>query len=319
MQLSRNAQSADGAAPALPAAQPLPKFGGQPILKSPNSDLVIAGSTLPPGSQATVAGHTVSNGASHVVIDRKTHALQPPTAPSPWPAPAVTAVGDPITSIGGQPILQNTNSDLIIGGSTLPPGSQATVVGHAISNDATKVVVDGKTQILQPPTAPSLVPAPAVAAPKQPLPSIGGQPILQAANSDLIVAGNTVPAGSEAVVVGHTVLNGASNVVIDSSTYALQPPSIITPAPALPSVEGHQVVQNSNSVLVVAGSTIAPGHQAIMAGHTVSNTASHMVLDSNTQTLPPLPVAPPLLSNNQIVQASNGALKLGDQTILPGS
>ena len=305
-------------APIIPVAQPLPSISNQPILQNTNSDLIIGGSTtLAPGSQTTLEGHAISNGGSSVVVDGNTQALQTPAAPSSQPAPAVVVAGQSAPSIGGHPILQDTNSNLVVGGSTtLAPGSQTIVAGQTVSNGASNVVVDGNTQALQPPAEPSQVAAPAIVAPSQPPPHVGGQPILQNANSQLIVAGTTVPPNSQTVVAGHTVLNGASKVVIDGNTQVLQPQPTITPVPALPSVGGQAIVQNPNSDLIVRGSTIPSGSQAVVAGHTVSNGGSNVVVDGNTQALPVPTAAVPM---NQIVQVSNGNLQVGGQIIAPGS
>ena len=305
-------------APVMPAAQPLPSINNQPILQNTNSDLIIGGSTtLAPGSQTTLEGHAISNGGSSVVVDGHTQVLLTPAAPSSQPAPAVVAAGQPAPSIGGRPILQDGNSNLIVGGSTtLAPGSQTVVAGHTVSNGASHVVVDGNTQALQPPAEPSQVPAPAVVAPSQPPPLVGGQPILQNANSELIVAGITVPPNSQTVVAGHTVSNGANAVVIDGNTQVLQPQPTITPAPALPSVGGQAIVQNLNSDLIVGGSTIPSGSQAVVAGPTVSNGGVNVVVDGNTHAPPAPTAAAPM---DQIVQVSNGNLQVGGQIIAPGS
>ena len=296
-------------APAVVAAgQPAPSIGGQPILQDGNSNLIVGGSTtLAPGSQTIVAGQTVSNGASNVVVDGSTQALQSPAEPSQIAAPAIVAPSQPPPQVGGQPILQNANSELIIAGVTVPPNSQTIVAGHTVSNGANMVVIDGNTQGLQP--RPTIAPAPAP-------PSVGGQPIIQNPNSDLVVGGSTIASGSQAVVAGHTVFNGGSNVVVDGNTQALQPQPTTAPAPPPPSVGGQAIVQNPNSDLVVGGSTIAPGSQAVVAGHTVSNGGNNVVLDGNTQALPAPTVAAPI---GQIVQISNGNLQVGGQSIAPGS
>ena len=302
----------------MPIAQSLPSINNQPILQNNNSDLIIGGSTtLAPGSETTVEGHTISNGGSSVVVDDNTQALQSPAVPSPQPAPAVVAAAQPAPSIGGQPILQDGNSNLIVGGSTtLAPGSQTIVAGQTVSNGASNVVVDGNTQALQPPAEPSQIAAPAIVAPSQPPPQVGDQPILQNANSALIVAGVTVPPNSQTVVAGHTVSNGANMVVIDGNTQSLQPQPTIAPAPAPPSVGGQPIVQNANSDLVVGGSTIPSGSQAVVAGHTLSNGGNSVVVDGNTQALPAPTVATPIA---QIVQVSNGNLQVGGQIIAPGN
>ena len=215
-----------------------------------------------------------------------------------------------LPSVEGHQIVQNSHGDLVVVGSSIAPGHQVIVAGHTISNGVGNVVVDSSTYALQPPSMLTSAPS---------LPSVEGHQVIQNLQGDLVVAGSSIAPGRQVIVAGHTISNGVSSMVIDSSTYALQPPSTITSAPALPSVEGHQVVQNPNGDVVVAGSTIAPGHHVIVAGHTISNAADHIAVDGNSQALPPLPGPSPPLSDNQVVQVSDGHLQVGGQTLALGS
>ncbi|KAL2036767.1 hypothetical protein N7G274_010491 [Stereocaulon virgatum] len=302
---SRNTQSADGNTPAHSAAQPLPLISGQPILRKANNDLIVAGNTVPAGSQAVIADHTISNGANNVMVDSSTYTLQPPSLITSVPA---------LPSVEGHQVFQIPNGDVVVAGSTIAPGNQVNVAGHTISNDASNMVIDSSTYALQPPSLITSVPA---------LPSVEGHQVFQIPNGDVVVAGSTIAPGNQVNVAGHTISNGASNMVIDSSTYALQPPSLITSVPALPSVEGHQVFQIPNGDVVVAGSTIAPGHQVNVAGHTISNGASNMVIDSSTYALQPPSLitsvpALPSVEGHQVFQIPNGDVVVAGSTIAPG-
>ena len=301
------APSSQPAPAVVVAGQPAPSIGGKPILQDGNSNLIVGGSTtLAPGSQTIVAGQTVSNGASNVVIDGGTQALQPPAEPSQVAAPAIVAPSQPPPQVGGQPILQNANSELIVAGVTVPPNSQTVVAGHTVSNGASKVVIDGNTQVLQP--QPIIAPAPAPA-----LPSVGGQAIVQNANSDLVVGGSTIPSGSRAVVAGHTVSNGGNNVVVDGNTQALPAPT------AAPPID--QIVQVLNGNLQVGGQIIAPGSQATVSGHVVKfANPTQVVVDGTTNAIAPITSQIPLIVGGQTAyQAPGGGLIVGTSTIAPGS
>lgn len=124
-----------------PTATPL-EIADRPILKAANGDLVIAGSTVPQGSAASLFGHAISVGFDNVVLDGTTRAFGPVTArPFQTPAPL---------EIANQPVMKAANGGLVIAGTTIPPGVQTSLFGHAISvatgNDV--VVDDGKTLTL---------------------------------------------------------------------------------------------------------------------------------------------------------------------------
>lgn len=121
-----------------PTATPL-EIANRPVLKAANGDLVIAGSTVPQGSATSLLGHAISVGSDNVVLDGTTRAFGPVTAhPLQTPAPL---------EIANQSVMKAANGGLVIAGTTIPPGVQTSLFGHAISvgtgNDV--VVDDGKT------------------------------------------------------------------------------------------------------------------------------------------------------------------------------
>lgn len=198
---------------ALPVsvASPLPAVGGQQLQKGPNGNIIIPGATTltPGGAAATISGTVVSvasNGAS-VVVGASTIPL------------ALTANALPSITFGGSTITANSQSQLVIAGQTLSPGSAITVSGTAISlaPGASGVVIGGSTFSLSPPAT------------AKPLPSItfGGSTITENSLSQFVVAGQTLSPGS-AITVSGTVISlapGASSIVVGGSTAVIATPT----------------------------------------------------------------------------------------------
>ena len=278
----------------LVAAIPSVSVGGQPVFQHPNSNIVVAGSTILPGSTAQIAGHSVSNGVNSVVVDGNTRQIPSMTA----------AAAPPLPTVAGQTI-QHQGSNLVVAGQTIAPGQQGSVAGHAIVNNGNAVVVDGSSQALQP------TPAPAA------LPSINDQPIQTAPNGNLVVAGSTVAPGSQAVIQGHTLANQGSNFVLDGSTGSSQPSS----APQnLPIVDGQPVQKQQDGNLVIGGSiTVPPGVHTNIAGQQISNGPSQIEVNGQAFAAVPAQTAAPLITDGGIVHVTNGDLEVGSQTLAPGS
>ena len=122
----------------LETSAPL-EIANMPVLKAGNGDLVVAGSTVSQGSTTTLLGHAISVGVDNVVVDGTTHALGPVTA---HPLETPTRL-----EIANQPAVKAANGALVVAGTTIAPGAQTTLFGHAISVGAANNVVvdDGKT------------------------------------------------------------------------------------------------------------------------------------------------------------------------------
>lgn len=134
--------------PLARTANPLPSitFGGSTVTANSQSQLVIAGQTLSPGSVITVSGTPISlaPGASSVVIGGSTFS-QSSTA---------TAKPLPFITLGGSKITENSQSQFVIAGQTLLPGSAITVSGTVVSlaPGASDVVIEGSTTLIATPT-----------------------------------------------------------------------------------------------------------------------------------------------------------------------
>ncbi len=91
------------------------------------------------------------------------------------------------------------------------------------------------------------------------------------------------------------------------------------PAP-IASVNSQPITKDTSGNILLPGSTIAPGSTAIFSGHTIANAPSAVIMDGSTYA-PSLavPSASPLVVNNQLLQMTNGELKIGSQNVVPGT
>lgn len=91
------------------------------------------------------------------------------------------------------------------------------------------------------------------------------------------------------------------------------------PAP-IASVNSHPITKDTSGNILLSGSTLAPGSTAIFSGHTIANAPSAVIMDGSTYApSPTTPSAPSLLVNNQLLQLTNGGLKIGSRTLVPGT
>ena len=123
---------------ALETPAPL-SVGSIPVLKAANGGLVVAGTTISPGSTTSLFGHVIEANSGDVVLDGTTHSLASVTAD-----PVETPTSVPL-EIDSQPVTKAANGGLIIAGTTISPVSQTSLFGHVISVGDSTVVDDGKT------------------------------------------------------------------------------------------------------------------------------------------------------------------------------
>lgn len=174
-----------------------------PVLKAANGGLIVAGSTIAQGFTTSLLGHVIAANFDNVVVDGTTHSIATVTA---YPI-ATTPTATPL-EIANRPVLKAANGDLVIAGSTVSQGSATSLLGHAISVGSDNVVLDGTTRAFGPVTAqPLQTPAPL---------EIANQPVMKAANGDLVIAGTTIPPGVQTSLLGHAIYVGTGNdVVVD--------------------------------------------------------------------------------------------------------
>ncbi|KAK5712884.1 hypothetical protein LTR17_017853 [Elasticomyces elasticus] len=122
---------------------------GQTFTAGASSAVVIAGQTLQPGSEATIAGTTYSlaPSGSALVVNGATQTPQSLASATPSDAP--------VFMVNDQTIHEDLSSNAIISGQTLAPGSATVIDGTTYSLEpfATALVVDGTTHTLQPATS----------------------------------------------------------------------------------------------------------------------------------------------------------------------
>lgn len=327
------------ALPSAPSATPV-LVGGSPIAKASSGGVVIAGSTYQPGVVAQVAGTPISVGTDNVVINSQTVGL--PSAAPQTPAPAPAAVQTPAQTpvlVGGQSIVKASGGGVVIGSSTIAPGSQATVSGTVVTAGTNNVIVGGNNYALPDTAGATLQQQQAPAAQPQSAPAIvAGQTVSRASNGGIVIGSSTIAPGQQATISGQVISVGPSNVAIGGSTYGLpstagailQTPALQTQPQTTAFVGGQSIARASNGGIIIGSSTIAPGSQATISGQVISAGPTNVAIGGSTYALPstagavlqtpaPQPSSPVEVGGNPIVKAANGGIVIGSSTIAPGS
>ena len=145
----------------LPSAvplQPLPSAGNVPpagenqaqtdeaggLAIGSNRGDNVAGLTIPAGSKSTIAGHVISAFTSSGAVYGSIYAL-------PFSGGAGLQPSVPLSSpllIAGESVVRASGGDIIIGSSTIEPGSLVTISGHSVSAGHSDVLIDGNTYTL---------------------------------------------------------------------------------------------------------------------------------------------------------------------------
>ncbi|MCJ1270405.1 hypothetical protein MMC22_010302 [Lobaria immixta] len=290
------------------AESPSPLFTlpGRVITPNSESQYIIGGQTLIPGSSISVSGTFISlaPSASKVIIGSSTLQL---LAPSPLSLPNLI--------VGGKTIAANSASQYIVDGQTLGAGSPAiTVSGTSISlsPSGSNVVIGGST-------------IPFIATPSTPHPlTIGAKVIFPNSASKYIIDGQTLVAGSPAITVSGMPISLApsgSNVVIGGSTI----PFVATPSTSHPLTIGAKVIfPNSASEYVIDGQTLVAGSAAITVSGTpisLAPSGSNVVIGGSTISFATAPsiLSPLTIGGTLVFPNSASEYVLGSQTIIPGA
>ena len=259
---------------AIPAPPAQPLIGGSTMQRASNGAVIIGGSTLPVGSQATISGHVISVGLANVVVDGTTNAL---------PTPALTAL--PIL-LNGQTIQRASNGGLIIGISTVAPGTQTTIAGHVISVGPNNVVVDSSTYALPAVAGATLISSPNASAQRNAITLPNGS-ILSAGGNPVTISGEIV-----------SILSNDQGAVIDGTTMLFASPT----AQSVFTVGG-QTFTAAPSSFVVGGATVSlDGSAVTIAGTVISLGPSGLQIGSMTI---PLATATPTGLGGYIISAFN--------------
>ena len=275
-----NTQILPAAIPALPS-QPL--IGGSTMQRASDGAVMIGGSTLPIGSQATIAGHVISVGSANVVFDGTTNAL-------PTPAPTASPI-----LLNGQTIQRASNGGLIIGTSTVAPGSQTTIAGHVISVGPNNVVLDSSTYSLPPVSGATLISSPNASAQRNAITLPNGS-ILSAGGTPVTISGEII-----------SILSNDQGAVIDGSTILFASPT----AQSVFSVGG-QTFTAAPSCFIVGGATVSlDGAAVTIAGTVVSLGPSGLQIGSMTI---PLATAAPTGLAGYIISAFNAPTTAANNT-----
>ena len=254
-----NIQGSNTIAPETPA--PL-SVAGNPVLKAANGDLIVAGSTIPPGSTASLLGHSIVANFDNVIVDGTTHSLAPATA-----YPAETPTSTPL-EIANQPVLIAANGELVVAGSTIAQGSTTRLLDHAISVGPDSVIVDGTTHAFAPATAhPLETPTPL---------EIANKPVLKAANGGIVLAGSTIPQGSQTSLFGHVISVGANGVIVDDG-------NTLTFAPTTEAAARQSALPNQVFVQAPAAAT-TPAQLFVEASPSSAAAAEEYVYNGKTAT-----------------------------------
>ena len=254
---------------------PLPSIGGQKVQALDNGVIGIRISTITLGQQATISGIPVAVGPVNVVTGTST-------------IPLAQAGASPVSlpSVGGQALTMGTEGGIVVVGSTLAPGQQATILGTPISVGTGNIVIGSSTISL--PRKDSSVT----------LPSVGGQSLIPVSNGGVAIFGTTLVQGQATTISGTPVSIGTSSIVIGSSTFAI--PTQGSPN-ILPSVGGQALTMASNGGLVFGATTLSPGQQITFSGTPVSIGTGNVVIGSKTfpLSLTPSPQIPGLVFAGQ--------------------
>ena len=261
----------DGNTYALPPVAPSDAapltVGGIGVQGAPSGGSAIIGSsTYAPGFQTTSDGHIISVATGSVVVDGSTQVL-----PTPGLASAM--------AVGSQTVqAASSGQGVVIGGTTIAPGTQTTVNGQVVSVDSSHIVINGVTNPLPAATGDSSSPV-----------LVGGSSISRASGGGIVIGSSTLAAGAQATVNSQTISVGANNVVVNGQTDALASTAgavLSTGSPATPAVIGGSSIQRaSNGGVIIGSSTLAPGAQATINGQTISVGSTAVVINGQTDAL----------------------------------
>lgn len=246
-------------------------FDGSTITADSSSAFVIAGGTLTPGGEITVSGTPISlgSGGSVAVVGSRTQQLGLPTP---------TDQGRLLTFAGST--FTADSSIFTIAGQTLSPGGVITVSGTPISlgPSATIAAIGRSTQILASTKEPELSKAI----------TFGGSTYTVDADSDFVIAGQTLTPGGVITISGTAISLGpsATVAVIGSSTQTLAS-TAGTETPKVLTFRGSSYTADTNSDFVIAGQTLTPGGVITVSGTAISlgSSATVALVGSSTETL----------------------------------
>ena len=232
--------------------QPLPSAGNNQAQPNEAGGLVIgsnqgdtlAGVTIPVGSKTTIASQIISAFAYSGAVYGSIYAL--PLSNGAGLQPNVPS-SDPLL-IAGESIVRALGGGIIIGSSTIEPGSLVTMAGYTISAGPSNVLIDGSTYAL---------------------PSSVGAVLQQISNIQAIVPANAgiISAGGSPITLSGTVysvISGGASDLVASETAATIPET----AQSVFTIDGLPFTAIPTG-FAISGQTIAEGGSAVTIGGTV--------------------------------------------------
>ena len=125
---------------------------------------------------------------------------------------------------------------------------------------------------------------PSLSSPVSGFPACDEHSLVQAPSGDAEVGAATYMTKSKAHIPGQDLSMQSSAITMSGKTYLLPPPS--TSIPPLLLINGNPIARVSDGGLILASSTVKPGKQATISGHTVSVGISDVVIDVSKYLLP---------------------------------
>ncbi|KAH9845835.1 putative glutamine--tRNA ligase [Teratosphaeria destructans] len=171
--------------------------------------VVLGGETLSPGGPAvSIKGHTVSEGSGVLIVDgTRTVALS--ASSTSRPEAIVTLGSETLTA----EIAPGTGSAVVIGGHTIPSGSETTINGVDVSAGDSGLVIGGTKTIGFSPPAPATTASPKFV-------TIGGQTLTvqfpATIGGDAVINGITMTVGERTTLNGIVVNEGSAGVVFSA-------------------------------------------------------------------------------------------------------
>ena len=148
-------------------------------------------------------------------------------------------------------------------------------------------------------------------------------------SSNIVIAGQTLKAGSEAITVSNTRVSlapGASIAIIGSSTQSLKSGPVRTEAPVI--TYGDSTYTASSSAFTIDGQKLTPGGQITVSGTPISlhSDGSVAVIGSSTQNLRYVMTTPAPLEQDHVISfggsiitaESSSAFVIAGETLTPG-
>ncbi|KAK0868183.1 hypothetical protein LTS02_003704 [Friedmanniomyces endolithicus] len=325
---------APGTQPANAPAPQTATVGGQtftvkPAANGPSAAVVVANgaktATLAPGATTVIGNQHISAPSSGgVVVGSGSGAATLAPAAAPADPAASSAARLPVITVGSAVVTpDHTASQYVVGSQTLAPGSSAIVVSgttYSLAPSATALVANGVTQVL--PSA-----SPASSGPS--FFTAGGQTLSRDSSSNVVVAGQTLHPGSQTVIAGTTysLAPSATALAVNGVTQSLHSGSSASAPQPYFTAGGQTLTQDSSSNLIIAGQTLHPGSQTVVAGTTYSLAPSGSALVVNGVTQAPHSLTAPTARagiftiNSQTLteNASSNLLLPGGQTLHPSS